>query len=37
MIESHEHSGRPLGDTKFIERVEALTGRKLHKLKPGPK
>jgi putative transposase len=29
--------GRPLGDNQFIEDVERLTGRVLHKQKPGPR
>ena len=30
-------TGRPAGDTAFIERLEALTGRNLKLRKPGPK
>lgn len=37
LLEAHANSGRPLGDNQFIERLEAITGRILHKQKPGPK
>ena len=37
LIKLHTNSGRPLGDTKFIEKIEDLTGRIFHKQKPGPK
>jgi hypothetical protein len=30
-------TGRPLGDLKFIEKLEKITGRLLRKKKPGPK
>lgn len=33
----HTHTGRPLGDSKFIEALETITGRILQKQKPGPK
>ena len=33
----HEHTGRPLGDKAFVERLEAATGRELMRKKPGPK
>ena len=29
--------GRPLGDNRFIEKLEKITGRSLKKKKPGPK
>lgn len=32
-----ESIGRPLGDTDFLDRLEALTGRRLKRQKPGPK
>ena len=32
----HERTGRPLGDEKFIDRLERLTSRMLRKKKPGP-
>ena len=37
LIRLHSNSGRPLGDAKFIERIEELSGRTLHKQKPGPR
>lgn len=40
MLESfrqHSRTGRPLGGADFIEKLEAITGRNLKKLKPGPK
>jgi putative transposase len=36
-LKLHVNSGRPLGDNNFIERIEGLTGRILHKQRPGPK
>jgi putative transposase len=33
----HLNTGRPLGDSQFIEATEEFTGRILHKQKPGPK
>jgi len=36
-IRKHTHTGRPLGGEGFIERLEQLTGRSLHLMKPGPK
>lgn len=33
----HERTGRPLGDERFLSRLEAMTARLLHKQKPGPK
>ena len=36
-LRHHEHTGRPLGDARFIERLEATLGRSLKKKKPGPK
>lgn len=35
--EKHARTGRPLGGTAFIERLEALTGRPLKPQKPGRK
>jgi len=32
-----ESIGRPLGDAGFLDRLEALTGRRLKRQKPGPK
>lgn len=37
LYKTHANNGRPLGDNKFIEAIEGLTGRILHKQKPGPK
>ena len=34
---SHAETGRPLGDSEFIKRVEKITGRFLQKNRPGPK
>ena len=36
-IRSSERTGRPLGDSHFLMRVEKRTGRILRKKKPGPK
>lgn len=36
-IEASLRTGRPLGPTPFVERLEALTGRAFKKTKPGPK
>lgn len=36
-IKLHTNSGRPLGENQFIERLEQLSGRILHKQKPGRK
>lgn len=39
MLESlrvHTRTGRPAGSRKFIEELEALTGRRLRRSKPGP-
>ena len=33
----HERTGRPIGDSSFIEKMENLTGRHLKLGKPGPK
>ena len=33
----HERTGRPLGDDRFMRRVERATGRILRKMKPGRK
>ncbi len=37
LLNMHTNNGRPLGDNKFINAIEGLTGRILHKQKPGPK
>jgi putative transposase len=37
LFKSHTNTGRPLGDSQFIDQIEGLTGRILYKQKPGPK
>lgn len=37
MLEKHLQTGRPVGDTDFVERLEALTGRRLRPAKRGRK
>ena len=37
ILKAHANNGRPLGDSSFIEDLEKLTRRVLHKQKPGPK
>ena len=37
IFRKHSHTGRPVGDDKFIDSLEALSGRMLRKQKPGPK
>ena len=36
-LRANVKSGRPVGDDRFINRLEELTGRKLRKSKPGPR
>ncbi|NOR52108.1 MAG: transposase, partial [Gammaproteobacteria bacterium] len=36
-FESHERTGRPLGEESFLEKAERLLHRELKKKKPGPK
>jgi putative transposase len=36
-LREHERTGRPLGDERFIAKLERLAGRLLHRQKPGPK
>lgn len=36
-IRKHTRTGRPLGTSEFIDELEALTGKRLRSLKPGPK
>jgi putative transposase len=36
-LRKHSRSGRPAGDAAFIGALEALTGRRLKRLKPGPR
>jgi putative transposase len=33
----HAHTGRPLGDNRFLSKLEELTGRNLRKRRPGRK
>jgi len=35
-IHRHERTGRPLGDTVFLEQLETTVGRRLRPRKPGP-
>jgi putative transposase len=35
-LREHTSTGRPAGDAAFIAELEALSGRRLHRLKPGP-
>jgi len=37
LFRKHAHTGRPLGDEKFITKLEKITGRILKKSKPGRK
>ena len=37
LLRRHERSGRPLGDDRFIARLEQRVGRLLHPGKSGPK
>ncbi len=37
LFESHALTGRPLGNDKFIDKLEKLTGRSIRKERPGPK
>jgi putative transposase len=37
LLESHARTGRPLGDDRFIDRLESITGRTIKNKKPGPK
>ncbi len=37
LFRSHARTGRPLGDNKFIDKLEKMTGRSLRRKKPGPK
>ena len=36
-LRRHSRSGRPAGDKMFLDTLEVMTGRRLNKLKPGPK
>jgi len=37
LLRGHQRTGRPLGSLSFIEQLEALCGRTLRPLKPGPR
>ena len=37
IIQSHERTGRPVGNDNFLEKLEKLTNRIIKKQKPGPK
>jgi putative transposase len=37
LLRKHQRSGRPLGNNKFIDKVEQLVGRSVRRRKPGPK
>jgi putative transposase len=37
ILRQHENTGRPLGDDKFVRKIEKVVGRVLKKKKPGPK
>jgi hypothetical protein len=37
LLRRHEHTGRPLGDDSFLQRLESTLGRTPRRLKPGPK
>jgi REP-associated tyrosine transposase len=36
-IRGHTNTGRPAGDEEFVSRLEEMSGKCLHKQKPGPK
>lgn len=37
VLRKHTRTGRPIGEDNFLLQVEALTGRRLRKRKPGPR
>jgi putative transposase len=37
LFRKHERTGRPMGDSSFIEEIEILLDRILKPQKPGPK
>jgi len=37
LLQKHANTGRPLGNKEFIDSLEVLTGKTIHKQKPGPK
>jgi putative transposase len=36
-LRAHETTGRPLGDPRFVERLERILGRQLRPRRPGPR
>jgi hypothetical protein len=36
-LRAHKRTGRPLGDERFIAKLEGLAGPLLHRQKSGPK
>lgn len=36
-LRRHEHTGRPLGNERFVDKLEGILGRLLHRQKPGRK
>ena len=36
-LRMHEHTGRPLGNERFVDKLEGILGRPLHRQKPGRK
>ena len=36
-LRKHTRTGRPLGESGFIDRIEQLAGKTLRPQKPGPK
>jgi putative transposase len=36
-IKKHSRTGRPLGDERFVQSLERITGRVLRRRRPGPK
>jgi putative transposase len=37
VLRHHERTGRPLGEERFVAKIEKALGRILHRRKPGPK
>jgi len=37
LLRNHSNTGRPLGDKKFIDFLEKISGRMLHRRRPGPR
>jgi len=36
-LRRHERTGRPLGSASFMDRLESVLARNLHRHKPGPR